>query len=248
VLSDTAGYAPTNISDDPSLKTEYQNDLLTAFVFDEGGNFITVRYPNLVVSDGDYHITCCSPAVDAGTDTTLAEFPELVTDFDGDFRPAPSGVDIGCDESTTAMYDVDGDCFVGPGDFIYIPPCWLVCEDDPSPQWDNFNCGRIDYNCDGCIDPGDFAYFLTAWLKSCDDSTIDVPPCRSLLLGEWIPPATRPEVEAFGLPYPDDDPDSGIQSTPIDDLERPEQPRPPTDDAKKRGVDPRGPATERPRP
>jgi len=102
VLTDTSGYDASNISDDPIFVTEYNNTLLTASVLDEGGNFITVRYTELTISDGDYHLQLSSPAIDAGTDLS-ATFPELATDFDGEARPNPDTglVDIGADEVYT---------------------------------------------------------------------------------------------------------------------------------------------------
>ena len=95
VLTDTTGYAPTNIAADPDFLTEYNNNLLTAFVLDEGGNAITVRYLELNLSLGDYHIVGASPAVDAGG--SFPGVPELDSDIDGDSRPTVDP-DIGADE------------------------------------------------------------------------------------------------------------------------------------------------------
>ena len=70
--------------------------------FDEGGNFIRLRYGPLTQTDtdtglllGDYHIQATgSSAMDAGVDAGL------VTDFDGEPRPSPAGgaFDSGADE------------------------------------------------------------------------------------------------------------------------------------------------------
>jgi hypothetical protein len=88
--------------------------MTTAPAFDEGGNFIDVRFgplslrkilcPPLPASclNGDYHLRPGSPALNAGT----LSFPVLpiivvpLTDFDGQPRPAPflSRPDIGADE------------------------------------------------------------------------------------------------------------------------------------------------------
>jgi len=65
--------------------------------FDEGGNFISVRYGPLTLS-GDYHVGAGS-AVDAGSGAVLGTYPRLATDIDGDARPQGAGVDIGADES-----------------------------------------------------------------------------------------------------------------------------------------------------
>lgn len=69
--------------------------------FDEGGNFIRLRYGPLTeirldpgLPYGDYHIYADSPAVDAGVDLD----PPVLDDFDGDVRPFGDQVDIGADE------------------------------------------------------------------------------------------------------------------------------------------------------
>lgn len=88
--------------------------------FDEGGNFIRVRFGPLTLNpcssfgppdwsgtnscrswltQGDYHILPGSPAVDSGFNLTAA-FPDLATDIDGQARPLPPStkVDMGADE------------------------------------------------------------------------------------------------------------------------------------------------------
>ena len=112
-----------NLSSDPDFVAEYFNgdrDATIAFpegttalqvppAFDEGGNFIRVRYGPLTEIRldtgepyGDYHIQSGSPAVNAGS--VITTLPELATDFDGEPRPdATSGlVDIGADEAAAA--------------------------------------------------------------------------------------------------------------------------------------------------
>jgi len=66
--------------------------------FDEGGNFIRLRYGPLTQVDsgtgdlfGDYHIEAGSSALNAGSDAGV------VDDFDGEPRPS-GGFDIGADE------------------------------------------------------------------------------------------------------------------------------------------------------
>ncbi|MGA1870206.1 MAG: hypothetical protein ACMUJM_16840 [bacterium] len=81
--------------------------------FDEGGNFIRLRYGPLTLCEDavpgngdpgicrDYHIKIGPgpgpDAVDAGIDL-IATFPELSSDFDNELRPSNDGVDIGADE------------------------------------------------------------------------------------------------------------------------------------------------------
>lgn len=111
VLSDTAGYAASNTSDDPGLRNEYCNGartllqpgpMLATTALGEGGNFIDVRYgPLSVASNGqrapfDYHIDRTGSAFNA-------TFGGPGTDFDGQTRPAASNAnrvrDIGADEA-----------------------------------------------------------------------------------------------------------------------------------------------------
>jgi len=67
--------------------------------FDEGGNFIRLRYGPLTQTDtasgvmlGDYHIQAGSSALDAGSNAGV------VDDFDGQHRFGGGGFDIGADE------------------------------------------------------------------------------------------------------------------------------------------------------
>lgn len=110
VLSDRAGYHTSNISADPRFVDEYFNgargtvlvpeattSMQTAAAFDEGGNFIDVKFGPLTLS-GDYHLGAGSPAVNRGMNNPLATFPELLRDYDGQARPGGLRVDIGADE------------------------------------------------------------------------------------------------------------------------------------------------------
>ncbi|MEM7828620.1 MAG: choice-of-anchor Q domain-containing protein, partial [Candidatus Aenigmatarchaeota archaeon] len=89
-----------NISSAPSFIKEYLNNIITASVIDEGGNFVTVRFTPLKIEEGDYHIKGDSPAVDAGTAVTLSY------DYDGDTRPSQNTWDIGADELTIISYTI----------------------------------------------------------------------------------------------------------------------------------------------
>ena len=110
LLTDTTGYAATNVSGDPNFVNGYFNGprnnenitefttLQTAGAFDEGGNFIQVAFGPLSLIDPDtgllldYHIGA-GPAVDAGNPANL-----LAVDIDDDPRPAGTS-DIGADET-----------------------------------------------------------------------------------------------------------------------------------------------------
>lgn len=108
ILTDTTGYAPTNLAVDPLFVSGYVNgdagqairvteqitSIGTAPAFDEGGNFIDVRFgPH--TPTGDYHLQAGSPALGAGGAGT-----GLTVDFDGNVRPTPAATapDIGADE------------------------------------------------------------------------------------------------------------------------------------------------------
>jgi hypothetical protein len=99
------GAIPANLYVDPLFLSEYFNQLQSAAVLDEGGNFINVLVKPLVPT-GNYHIKAAtllsptvSPAKEAGVDTYIAQFPELGFDFDREMRPNTGGVsDIGADE------------------------------------------------------------------------------------------------------------------------------------------------------
>ena len=115
VLTDTTDYHMSNISGDPQFLAEYVNGNRNTSVnnpevksgiqappaFDEGGNFIRLRYGPLtqtlndgITLRGDYHIQTGSSALDTGTDAGVDN------DFDGESRPNPldGAFDIGADE------------------------------------------------------------------------------------------------------------------------------------------------------
>jgi large repetitive protein len=119
VLTSLTGFDGTNysgngnISGDPELIEAYFNGppagtvilpepLFVAAAFDEGGNFIQVRFGPLTLEGKDretlYHLGAGSSAVNAGTNLT-GPYPALSDDFDGDLRPIGSAVDIGADEA-----------------------------------------------------------------------------------------------------------------------------------------------------
>jgi hypothetical protein len=106
-------YDGTNTADNPLLTDAYFNrspgstviqpePLFVAPAFDEGGNFIQVRFGPLTLEGTDrdslYHLGPGSSALDAGTDL-IGTFPALADDFDGDNRPQGAVVDIGADEA-----------------------------------------------------------------------------------------------------------------------------------------------------
>ena len=91
ILTDTIGYDASNSSGDPAFVSSYFNQLETAAVLDEGGNFISLRYQPLYQTAGDYHLgSSCSVAVDTGL------FSSVVVDIDGELRDVTP--DIGADE------------------------------------------------------------------------------------------------------------------------------------------------------
>ncbi|BCR06700.1 hypothetical protein DESUT3_37690 [Desulfuromonas versatilis] len=117
ILTSTAGYDASNLAANPGLVLEYTNTLSTATVLDEGGNSISVTYPELFASLGDYHIFPGGAGVDMGLDTTL------VTDFDGDNWPQGGANDIGADEFVfvpLALVSPNGGEILGPNQSYLI--------------------------------------------------------------------------------------------------------------------------------
>ncbi len=110
LLTDATGYDASNIDGvtDPNAlfqfayvntdngqtiqQVELTTSIATQPAFDEGGNFIQVRFGPLAPT-GDYHLANGAAAVNGGdiNEATL-------TDFDGDARPQGADVDIGADE------------------------------------------------------------------------------------------------------------------------------------------------------
>lgn len=118
ILSDTTGYDPSNLSADPLFVMSYVNGsrnsivqqeittgIQTAAAFDEGGNFIDVKFGPLTHT-GNYHLAAGSPAINAGSDALYIDYAELVAalgyDYDAQVRPSEVVPDIGADELSVA--------------------------------------------------------------------------------------------------------------------------------------------------
>ncbi|MFA6901561.1 MAG: hypothetical protein WC236_00615 [Gallionellaceae bacterium] len=125
LLTDLTGYGGAgNITGDPMFVAEYFNgdqgqtiqqpelttSIATAPAFDEGGNFIDVRFGPLTLTNavvlpgcslvgtclnGDYHLRAGSPALASGIIIPLLT---PLTDFDGQLRLLLQPLDIGADE------------------------------------------------------------------------------------------------------------------------------------------------------
>jgi hypothetical protein len=109
LLTDTTGYHASNRALDPSFVLGYFNgdrnqtlqgvttSMQAPPAFDEGGNFIDVRFGPLTPG-GSYHLNAGSPAIDAGSASVVNWNVELTVDYDGDTRPAGITPDMGADE------------------------------------------------------------------------------------------------------------------------------------------------------
>lgn len=141
----------TNVAADPGFVAPYYNDLAAAAVLDEGGNFITVRFVP-IGKNGDYHITCGSPAINMG-DMSITTMPALNLDYDGEIRPGGMFVDAGADElrpSCSADFDVDGD--VDTQDLMIFVQNWMtVCQ--------YYEYSPCDLNRDGIVNLRDYQLF-----------------------------------------------------------------------------------------
>ena len=80
---------------------ELTTNLVPTAAFDEGGNFIRVRYGPLTIGSSDYHITGAGTADNADTrgNPPASNIPQLAEDIDDDERwPGDGDPDFGADE------------------------------------------------------------------------------------------------------------------------------------------------------
>ena len=105
LLTNAAGYDPSNISGDPKFMTSYRNNLNAAQGGATLGNFVSIIYTPMTLV-GNYHIERLSPALDSGDSTALSTwYPYLSLDIDTEPRPmgyaVPAKPDMGADELNT---------------------------------------------------------------------------------------------------------------------------------------------------
>lgn len=65
--------------------------------------------------------------------------------------------------------DLDGDGFIGPGDFAILSAAWFTMEGDDN--WDP----RCDVDGDGFVGPGDYSFVSINWFKMTDEDDIVYP-------------------------------------------------------------------------
>ena len=65
--------------------------------------------------------------------------------------------------------DIDGDGFIGPGDFALLSSAWFASHGD-----NNYD-SRLDVDGDGFIGPGDFTYLSANWFRDSDDKSSSYP-------------------------------------------------------------------------
>jgi hypothetical protein len=105
IVSDLGGPDPVFVAEyvtggrEPTVEQPEQQTIFTPTAFDEGGNFIRLRFGPLTRWDpvtgdlfGDYHLDLGSPAIDTGAE------PDPAYDFDQEPRPNGADPDIGADE------------------------------------------------------------------------------------------------------------------------------------------------------
>ncbi len=135
----------------------------TAAAFDEGGNFIDVRFGPLEPT-GNYHLDGLSTLLDKGNNSTKValSFNGVPVDFDFQIRPIDNEVDIGADETPKTI----------------VPPTGLDSDNDGVPDVSD-NCIDVenpdqeesdddiygdacdgDFNNNGIVDFGDHSIFL----------------------------------------------------------------------------------------
>ena len=150
VLSDPAGTDPSNVGSDPDFVSSTLNDLASAAVIDEGGNFITVRYTPLTIALTDYTIDGFSGAVGVGDQAWIAQYAPLATDFEGDLRMGGI-VEAGADE----LVDGDANCsgIIDEQDILQIVS---VIYGGATA------CSAEDVNGDGVVDASDVAMVILA--------------------------------------------------------------------------------------
>ncbi|TKJ34776.1 MAG: hypothetical protein CEE38_16585 [Planctomycetes bacterium B3_Pla] len=98
--------AAANTYSDPAFVASYENQLTSASVLDEGGNFLNVLISPLTIEGSDYHITAGSPAVLAGDGTLVNTFAQILYDYDTQPRSIAS-MDIGADQISAVAVPVE---------------------------------------------------------------------------------------------------------------------------------------------
>ncbi len=101
---------------------------------------------------------------------------------------APLALSGSIDEGHSPV-DLDGDGFIGPGDYSVLSSHWFASEGGES--WD----ASCDIDGDGFIGSGDLSYISINWLKSVDDPEFVSPAAAEVLPGETISAAKAAETD-----------------------------------------------------
>jgi len=196
LLTNTSGYDPSNVQGNPSFVNPVFNEdagltLIipenttpgTGAAFDEGGNFIQVRYgPLSLLEPGaapnpadnttwiDYHVGAPSFAINSGGNVPAGRLSE---DFDNDLRPNGGFNDIGADEGggPAPLADSDAD---GVSDDV--DNCTEVSNTDQrDSDGDNYGnaCDGDLNNSGGAVNFGDLGLFKAAFGSSDPDADFD---------------------------------------------------------------------------
>jgi len=235
VLTDATGYDVSNVEADPLFVREYFNGdrgqtiilpevttpVQVAPAFDEGGNFIDVRFGPLTLINpftglpyGDYHITSGSPARDIGNAVILDLITALDADYDGQKRPNV-GVDSGADEFYTtptgnsAPVAIDDSYMMYENTTLTIPAPGILCNDMDydgdnlrASLQKNVNHGTLSLSSTGSftyVPDTDFTGTDFFRYRATDGSLNSNPPARVDIIVSVAPPNEPPAPSAMPI-------------------------------------------------
>ena len=122
------------------------------------------------IEENDDHQGLASAIVDWSAPTSGAYYFSVRHYIDANTGPYRVQVEGAAPE---CLYDIDGNGFVGTGDYSYLSAAWHSQEGDTN--WDL----SADFDGDGYVGSSDYSYFSAAWHKDADDPTLVYPQAPS---------------------------------------------------------------------